>query len=187
MTSRVPSRKARKPEAAARELWLRDAEASMMKGKTRCVLFLQNAWRYSVPPGMEYWARDDWLWALWRCNTGRKIQLMWPDAQNDRSLWVDNTTPKVGVGSNSVMPPMPEWVENVLEWHDPEFVIACGKQAENSVLPLWPGRLIVMPHPAHRVNTNNLFKEIAQVIKDDSFHRHRVVQEPGRVVFTPIV
>lgn len=176
----------KKVKATPGELWLRDAEASMLKGKTRCVLFLQNAWRHHVPPGMDYWARDDWLSALWRCNTGRKIKLMWPDAENDRGLCLDITTPKVGVGSNSVMPPMPEWVENVLAWHEPDFVIACGKQAKNTVMPLWPGRLIVMPHPAHRVVTNSLFEQIAQVVRDDSFHRHRVTQEPGRVVFTQL-
>ena len=69
-----------------------------------------------------------------------------------------NTTSCVAVGNASGRhPPDREHIARVLEHVQPELVIACGRQAERALAKAWPGALLAVPHPVHRVLTDALY------------------------------
>jgi hypothetical protein len=141
------------------------------------VVFLQNAWSPLYANGT--WPRPSWLRALWDCRTGKNLLVAFPGADSDPAIWVDNTTETVAPvpsGTGSVVPPDPDHIRAVLRRRAPRVVVACGLQAERAVLPLWPGPLVVIPHPAYRLNTRALLIRAGAVAREP---------EPGRVKITP--
>lgn len=144
---------------------------------SKIVLFLQNAWAlYDIGE----WDRNSWMRALRRCHTGRKLNMvLGTDWSN---IHVDNTTRAVGVGSRSKLPPDPEHIKSVLAYHTPDAVVACGKQAEAAIIPLWSGKLLVIPHPASRVLTNALLKHANNLLVELSFNRCAIRQGRGCII-----
>ena len=124
------------------------------------VVFLQNAWSPLYAGGE--WPRRSWLRALARSRSGRRLQLLLGDRYDLEQC--ENTTPLVGASASSIVPPQPAHIVEVLERRAPAVVVACGKQAEAAIAPLWPGALLVVPHPAARVLTDALYLRGAELL-----------------------
>lgn len=153
----------------------------MSRPRARCVVFLQNAW--SPEFAGRRWPRDAWLDALGRSMTGRRLALVFPDPAG---VWFDNASPEVADTPGGLRRADPGHVSAVLRKTRPAFVVTCGKQAEATTLPLWPGRLIVLPHPNARGVTNALFLAARDAVLADDFDRVRFRQTPGGVLRSPL-
>jgi hypothetical protein len=144
----------------------------------RGVVFLQNAW--SPAYAGSVWPRDDWLAALARSPTGRKLMKVLPPG-----VWYDNATPEVAAEPSGVCPPDPAHVRKVLEEQDPAYVVACGRQAAAVALAEWPGRLLVTPHPSYRFVTSTLLEVLGRLVEVGRFGRDELVQGRGYVSLLP--
>lgn len=146
--------------------------------KQRLVIFLQNAWSKTYDGGI--WPRPSWLRALERSRSGRRLKIL----VDDLSV-CENTTPIVGGGPDSVVPPDREHIRKVLVARKPEVVVACGRQAELALLDIWSGPLLAIPHPAHRLVTNTLYRQ-ARLLLARLDTRIALRQRDGHVVTEPI-
>lgn len=141
-----------------------------MKEPNKCVVLLQNAW--SEMYAGKAWPRESWLKALHHSLTGRRLSTIFSGSAI--RVWYDNTTPEVGFAAKSRIPPDPDHVLGTLARNNPRFVLACGAQAGKIAAELWPGRLILMPHPAWRLMTPELLLTVRGLIWDNKFGRCQV-------------
>lgn len=118
------------------------------------VLFLQNAWSPLYAGGT--WPRESWLKALWRSPSGRRLRLLLDQAPN-LEFWLDNTTPLVGPTATSTWPADHAHMRAILAIQQPDVVICCGRQARQACWDLHLKPLLILPHPAYRVVTDQLF------------------------------
>jgi hypothetical protein len=137
------------------------------------VVFLQNAWS-PVFAGCA-WPRPSWLRALKASRSGQRLRVLIDDYD-----LCENTTPLVGATPDSVIPPDMEHVRRILAERQPRIVVACGKQAETVLVKLWDGALIAVPHPAHRLLTDNLYREARTLLCAD--FKERIALRQGRGV-----
>lgn len=140
----------------------------------KIVVFLQNAWSPLYAGGT--WPRLSWLRALETSRSGQRLKVMIDDLDV-----CENTTPIVGASSDSVVKPDLAHIKGILAARRPYTVITCGKQAENAVSGVWTGSLIAVPHPAHRLLTNELYKEARALIADNFVGRLALRQDKGAV------
>lgn len=138
------------------------------------VLFLQNAWSPFWAGGE--WPRDSWLAALKRSRSGQRLRVLIDDFDV-----CENTTPIVGATSSSVIPPNSEHITALLNRRMPTVVVTCGKQAEQALLNLWPGPLLAIPHPAHRLLTDGLYREARELLASNFVERLALRQGRGCV------
>lgn len=136
------------------------------------VVFLQNAWS-PFYAGRE-WPRDSWLLALKRSRSGQRLRVMIDDLD-----LCENTTPIVGATASSVIPPDAEHISAILQRRKPVCVVACGRQAEIALSELWNGSLLIVPHPAHRLLTDALYREAYDYLKGDFTGRIALRQKKG--------
>ncbi|MGH9849030.1 MAG: hypothetical protein ACREBD_04155 [Blastocatellia bacterium] len=125
--------------------------------KQHLVVFLQNAWSEIYAGGT--WPRPSWLRALERSRSGQRLKLL----VDDLSV-CENTTPIVGTTPSSVVPPDRDHIHSVLAARKPAVIVACGRQAELALLDIWPGPLLAIPHPAHRLVTNALYQQARSML-----------------------
>lgn len=130
----------------------------------KIVCFLQNAW--SPWYAGRTWPRDQWLKALWRSRSGKRLKTLTALCVGEE-FYFDNTTPIVGNNPDSVVKPDYEHIRKVITEQKPQLVIGCGKQAEKCLLHLQVEPLLLIPHPACRTLTNKLYIEAARLI----YHR----------------
>lgn len=126
--------------------------------KTEYLLFLQNAWSPFYAGAV--WPRESWLRALESSRSGQRLKLLVGD---DFDV-CENCTPQVGATPDSIIKPDPEHILKVLAERSPRMVIACGSHAERALLELWDGPLLLIPHPAYRVVTNQMFEHAREYI-----------------------
>jgi hypothetical protein len=88
----------------------------------------------------------------------------------------ENTPPIVGATPDSVIPPDEAHIAEVLDRRKPDVVIACGKQAETALLKAWPGPLLAIPHPAHRLLTDQLYKQ-ARIMLTGNYKRRSALRQ----------
>ncbi len=128
------------------------------------IIFLQNAWS-PLYAGRE-WPRKSWLRALEKSRSGQRLGILvgvdWDCCEN--------ITPQVGKIPSSVMREDEPYVLSILERRKPKVVIACGRHAERTLKKLWPGPLLVVPHPAHRLLTNLCYRLANDLILKDGFN-----------------
>lgn len=133
------------------------------------IIFLQNAW--SPVYAGTIWPRRSWLRALASSPSGRRLKLL----TDDLSV-VHNVSPICGLGPSSVMTPDEKHVTAILEICTPRVVVACGTHAERTLVALWKGPLLALPHPAYRVLTNALYEYARKLIEPGFNDRLRVRQ-----------
>ena len=138
------------------------------------VVFLQNAW--SPLYGGGTWQRPSWLRALKLSRSGQRLRIMIDDYD-----LCENTTPIVGKTPDSVIPPDFEYIQAILERRKPAIVVTCGKQAETALLKVWQGALLAVPHPAHRLVTDSLYREARTLLSADFCERLALRQMKGFV------
>lgn len=139
------------------------------------VVFLQNAWSPHYAGGT--WPRRSWLLALRLSRSGQRLKLLIDDLDI-----CENTTPIVGATSSSVVPPDETHIAEILQRRSPDVVIACGKQAEQALLKLWQGSLLAIPHPAHRLLTDDLYLKAKALLLEKYAHRWALRQGKGEVL-----
>lgn len=140
----------------------------------RMVIFLQNAWSPVYAGGT--WARPSWLRALERSRSGQRLRVMIDDFD-----LCENTTPQVGRTPDSVLPPDSAHIRAILERRQPRIVVACGKQAEAALVQLWTGAMLAVPHPAHRLLTDSLYREARTLLTEGYAGRLALRQAKGHV------
>ena len=140
------------------------------------LVFLQNAW--SPVYAGRMWPRDSWLRALARSRSGQRLRLL----IDDFSV-CENTTPQVAATSNGQLPPEPAHIRAVLTRRttlDRTLIITCGAQATRALVPLWSGALVAVPHPAHRLLTNQLYLDARALVSTCTpATRLQVIQDKG--------
>ena len=138
------------------------------------VVFLQNAWS-PFYAGRE-WPRNSWLYALKKSRSGQRLRILLDDFDV-----CENTTPGVGATPDSVIPPDMAHIHAVLNTRQPRIVVACGKQAEAALLKAWGGPLLAIPHPAHRLLTDTLYRQARAMLTDGYNGRLALRQGNGSV------
>lgn len=121
------------------------------------VTFLQNAW--SPLYAGSTWPRRSWLRALARSRSGKRLSVLLDDLD-----CCENTTAIVGATPDSVVPPDGAHIREVLARRRPTVVIACGRQAEAALADCWRGPLLAVPHPAHRLVTDELYLQARRLL-----------------------
>lgn len=154
----------------------------------RMLIFLQNPW--SPVYAGRAWPRASWLRALARSRSGLKVRLL-----TDDFACVHNASPVVADNPRDVMPPDDDHISAILaaavrdrQPAAPRVrVVACGKHAEEALTRLWPGHLLVLPHPAHRVVTTALYVRARELLDEPGFFgRWALRQGRGHVQLEPI-
>lgn len=133
------------------------------------IIFLQNAWS-PVYAGRQ-WPRVSWLRALARSRSGQRLKIL---SDGWECYW--NTTPIVGAKPSSVVKPNHTYIERILELEKPQVVVACGLQAEKALRELWKGPLLCVPHPTHRVLTNELYQFARRMLEGGFAERYALRQ-----------
>lgn len=106
------------------------------------LVFLQCAWR----PGGTFKTREQWLAALWESYSGKRLKEMIPTGI---TVWIDNSTPKVGDNPDAVFPPDLDYMEGIIKTVKPIAILACGEVAQKGLKDLGIAH-IKAPHPAYR-------------------------------------
>lgn len=143
------------------------------------VVFLQNAW--SPVYTCRHWPRASWLTALRRSRSGQRLRVL-ESAATDVEFYYDNTTPEVGPSPDSSCEPDHHHVSGVLQSTQPDAVVACGKQAAATIRRAWEGPTLLVPHPASRTLTNDLYKLAGLLLSSGLDARLELRQEPSGVV-----
>jgi hypothetical protein len=146
----------------------------------KVVIFLQNAWSGLFTA--QIWPRDSWLKALHRSRSGQRLKIL-TDSAPGCEFWFDNTTEEVAEEPNGICPPDIEHVKDVLKVQRPEFVVACGKQAAKVLLPLF-SPLLIIPHPAHRLVTNDLYRRAGELLVEGFEGVITLEQKKGKYVLS---
>ncbi len=146
----------------------------------KVVVFLQNAWSPLYAGGT--WPRRSWLRALHNSRSGTRLKVMTKNAPN-AEFWYDNTTPLVGDSPSSIIEADESHIKSVLDMQKPDAVILCGKQADKAVSSfLGDMPVLVIPHPAFRVVTNDLFVSAGKMLNDGFSGRVEIRQARGGIV-----
>jgi len=140
------------------------------------IVFLQNAWS-PVYAGRE-WPRDSWLRALERSRSGQRLRVM----IDDFSV-CENITRAVGARPHIAMPADDTHVNQLLQMKRPRIVVACGKLAEMCLLRLWQGPLLVVPHPAHRLLTDELYRQAKEYLRREDFADRIALRQGNGQIF----
>jgi hypothetical protein len=174
----------------------------------KILVVLQNAWlkkrssydrirtlaeKFGDNPD-EAWRRT-WRTLLSWSPTGKRLKLLLDEDCHEREdIEFTESTDEIIFGSSSkAAKPNPAFVKGELEKHKPKLVVCCGVQAELTVAPLWAGSLLAVPHPTHRVLTNQLYQQGRVMIVEHLVHgkyrpkmRYRLRQLPGKVELTVV-
>lgn len=130
------------------------------------------------------------------CVPAKRLEpkILWPHSRSGVRLRVmlddltccENTTPIVGATPNSVVPPDSTHILDLLDRQPSDaLVIACGKQAETALTALWRGPLLVVPHPAHRLLQDDLYRQARSMIAANFAGRAALRQGRNRVLIEP--
>lgn len=103
----------------------------------------RRAWKDRV------WSRQLWIDATWTCKTGQVLRLILGDLPIDQ-IWLDNTTLELAPKASGIKPPDIDHVVGVLYDRGIRAVVACSKQAGETIDRCWAGPLLKIPHPAYR-------------------------------------
>jgi hypothetical protein len=123
------------------------------------LVILQNAYdKGSLAQGYSY-AR--WLKEMETSRVGQRLAQVFQDVRAARYV---NTTPLLGCGPDAKLPVCPAHLRRAFNRVRPQIVLACGAEAEKAALELWRGDIVSIPHPAHRLLTNELLADAAQII-----------------------
>ena len=163
------------------------------------VLFiLQNAWSGAYAGGE--WPRRSWLPALHASRSGQRLKVItefvtaWCHTKHVRrgmfEFDYNNTTPIVGKNPTSVVKADRAHMERVIargcaSGNERLTVVACGKQAAEAVEVVWGGYTIVVPHPAYRMLTNDLYKLAARFIVTGGSGTVELKQGRGEIIVVP--
>lgn len=115
------------------------------------IVFLQNAW--SPVYAGKVWPRRSWLRALARSRSGARLRVMLDDL-----TVCHNAARLTGGAPSSIVQPELAHIEAVIAEHQPAVIVACGRLAEGALRSIWRGPLLCVPHPTHRVVTNELYE-----------------------------
>lgn len=136
----------------------------------KLLVFLQNAW--SPVYAGRHWPRRSWLRALASSRSGMRLRLLGVDLDDCHN--VSTVVTKTSRGKPDADP---EHVLEILQEHEPDLVVCCGRLAEETVARLWGGALLALPHPASRVLQNAVYERARRRIRETDW------QETDRVAY----
>ena len=93
-------------------------------------------------------------------HTGRRLKNAIPDNIN---VQIINANPDVGNNADSNFPPDTNYVMAKINEHQPNIILACGKNARQAI-PTINIPVITMPHPAYRALTNQTIQNTKETI-----------------------
>lgn len=144
------------------------------------VVFLQNAW--SPVYAGSVWPRRSWLRALETSRSGQRLRVL-----IDEYHICENTTAVVSAHPSGIEAPDAAHILRVLSKRKPQIVVACGKQAELALKGIWPGPMLAVPHPAHRLLTDRLYEKARRLLTPQFVGRVALRQARGKVLVEVIV
>ena len=131
--------------------------------KTNAVGFLQNPWSPFYAGGR--WPRESWLRALALSRSGQRLKLL---ECGEVNIYYENACPIVCENPKDVMPADTNHMRQVLSEQKPDVIICFGGPAAaamNSLLHEFKQPLMLLPHPAYRFVTNELFNKALEILK----------------------
>ena len=137
-------------------------------------VFLQNA--YSKEHAGKQWVNEEWRKALEASRTGQRLKILIKGVSNYE---IFNTTPVAAAKPDERLEPDDDYVRQVLD-RRPDLVVACGKQAIETIRRHWDGPRLGLPHPASRVLTNILLKRANWLIKHKKHSLNPVILKQGK-------
>ena len=129
----------------------------------KVVTFLQNPW--SPIWAGKLWPRELWLNALRNSRSGQRLQTIEDIVHGTSEFWYDNANPVVVPTPDGVLIPDLQHMREVIKEQKPHLIVACGRVAEKAARGIWSGSLIAVPHPAHRLLTNELYCAVGYMIR----------------------
>lgn len=117
---------------------------------------------------------SSWRKEFERSRTGERLRealpdrFQWQSKGPSRYAWdirYTNASPVLGKGPDSKPRPNLAHLRRRLKAVGPTVVLACGKMAEGAILQIWDGPLIVIPHPASRVLTEELTERAKKMLE----------------------
>lgn len=132
---------------------------------------------------------DPSLWRIALANSvsGKKLRrLLGERCFEHPNVTYLNTTPAIGVGSSSKLPPDPGYARRKISEIAPDVLVACGKQAEELAKDIWQGPLLIVPHPACRVLTNALYLQARRFLRQRFSRRIAFRQLVGSFSIEPV-
>lgn len=75
-----------------------------------------------------------------------------------------NASPTMGRTVDSKTSPCARYLRRRIRDARPDVVLACGRVAEATVCSMWRGPLVAVPHPAHRLLTNDLLHRARELL-----------------------
>lgn len=147
----------------------------------KILVILQNAY-LNIPMYREI-TYDVWYRMFCRCKSGKRLSNVFGSYEKMKLAKFCNTTPHWGLGSKSKLTPDKEHILKEIENAKPDIVLACGRQAEESIKECWSGNLIVMPHPAARTLTNALIDAVGKKLFEENLGACRIAFRQRRGYF----
>jgi hypothetical protein len=149
----------------------------------KILIILQNAW--SIHHAGKVWHRQSWLKALHASRSGQRLRSLSQALPEAAEVRHENASPKVGDNPDSFFTADVKHIRRLIRKHAPEVVIALGKEPGNGVLAACPDhkKIVLAPHPAFRLLTNDLYRQIGEDIAGNKIS-HRVTvytQDRGKV------
>jgi len=164
---------------------------------TRTLVVLQNVW-YRHPRKaqalLDKYGYDFYVRTLAASRSGRRLAEIFPPPWNPYLLRFINTTPRLGSRPSSRLSGCADYVRNHIRDFGPRVIVACGDQAKTTVFASgWQNAqsLLLLPHPAYRLLTNQLLREardLACWLTQLAGVKHiRLRQRPDGVEITELV
>jgi hypothetical protein len=159
----------------------------------KILVFLQNPWSPLYAGGV--WPRRSWLKALQASRSGQRLRSLENGYMFAGAEWCyDNANPVCGADAASFMEADIHHMVVTVRKRKPDVIVALGKESGRGAMiacahhPL----VILAPHPASRVLTNDLYRKIGSDLGVFSIGDFRNTsslvsykQERGRVVVDP--
>lgn len=141
------------------------------------LIVLQNAYdRGSLKAG-ERFNPATWRAEFLGTRTWTRLQRLF--SRGKYNLHFTNAAPGIGSGPRSLLPVQHKNVKDRIRRVNPDIVIACGKSAEEACTD-WSGNMMVIPHPAYMLLTNDLLDHAANKLRRSPI-RVALRQGPGYI------
>ena len=137
--------------------------------RVKILVVLQNA--YDRGRLATSWNPTIWKRELLASRTGTRLRVVFSEPAELEGLHFCNAAPGLGKGPSEARTGSPSHVRQAIRRVKPDYILACGRVAEETTLQVWEGHLLTIPHPTYRPLTNDLLQLARKILV------HKVIWE----------
>jgi hypothetical protein len=105
------------------------------------------------------------------CLSGKRLERAFGELC-DSIVW-EEASPEIGGQSSALFRADHAHIQQAIEQHKPDIILAFGKEASEAIKKLWSGKVVYCPHPASRfadieLRLRNGARELRQMVKHTS-------------------